>query len=133
MQASQLIIPLAVGDPPRRWVDHCGMRKVTSRTITTRQDLEADLARTREAGYSVDNEEFSTNLRCVAAAVFDNQQEVVCAISVSGLPSRMHPDRMPALGRLIAHTAAELTFALGGTPPPHILGGRDTLGSARQC
>ena len=114
-------------------VHRCGMRKVTSRTITTRQDLEADLARTREAGYSVDNEEFSTNLRCVAAAVFDHQQEVVCAISVSGLPSRMHPDRMPALGRLIAHTAAELTFALGGTPPPHMLGGRDTLASAQRC
>ena len=114
-------------------VHRCGMRKVTSRTITTRQDLEANLARTREAGYSVDYEEFSTNLRCVAAAVFDNQQEVVCAISVSGLPSRMPPDRMPALGRLIADTAAELTFALGGTPPTHSLGGRHTLGSVRQC
>lgn len=114
-------------------VERCGMRKVTSRTITSREDLDADLARARESGYAVDNEEFSTNLRCVAAAVFDNQQEVVCAISVSGLPSRMHPERMPALGRLIANTAAELTFALGGTPPPHIASGRNPLGSARLC
>ncbi|RYE71740.1 MAG: hypothetical protein EOP19_31465 [Hyphomicrobiales bacterium] len=100
-------------------VDRCGMRKVTSRTITTWEDLDHDLGRARQDGYSIDNEEFSPNLRCVAAPVYDSQQEVVCAISVSGLPSRMRPERMPMLGRLVAQTAAELTAALGGLPEKH--------------
>jgi IclR family acetate operon transcriptional repressor len=52
----------------------------------------------------------------VAARVYDNQQEVVCATSVSGLPNRMKAERLPALGRLVAQTAADLTSALGGTP-----------------
>ena len=97
-------------------VARTGMRKVTSRTITSREDLDDDLERARDNGFSIDDEEFLPGLRCVAAPVYDNQQEVVCAISVSGLPNRMKPERMPALGRLIAQTAAELTCALGGTP-----------------
>jgi IclR family acetate operon transcriptional repressor len=97
-------------------VDRYGMRRVTPQTLCTREDLDSDLGRAREDGYSVDNAEFSPNLKCVAAPVFDNQQEVVCAISVSGLPSRMRPERMPALGRLVSQAAADLTAALGGLP-----------------
>ena len=93
-----------------------GMRKVTSHILTAREDLDEELERAREGGFSTGNEEFQPGLRCVAAPVYDNQHEVVCAISVSGLPSRMKPERMPALGRLIAQTAAELTCTLGGTP-----------------
>ncbi len=95
-----------------------GMRKVTSQTITTREDLDDELQLARDNGYSIDNEEFLPGLRCVAAPVYDSQHEVVCAISVSGLPNRMRPERMPALGRLVAQTAAELTAALSGTPSP---------------
>ena len=97
-------------------VERYGMRKVTAQTICTREDLDCELGRVRQEGYSIDNAEFSPNLRCVAAPVFDSQQEVVCAISVSGLPSRMRPERMPMLGRLVSQTAADLTVALGGLP-----------------
>jgi IclR family acetate operon transcriptional repressor len=97
-------------------VERVGMRKVTSRTLTTREELDHELGLARQEGYSIDNEEFSPNLRCVAAPVYDGQHEVVGAISVSGLPSRMRPERMPMLGRLVAETAAELTAALGGMP-----------------
>ena len=99
-------------------VRRCGMRKVTSNTLTYREDLDVELERARTEGYSIDNEEFLPGLRCVAAPVYDNQQEVVCAISVSGMPNRMKPERMPALGRLVAETAAELTRTLGGAPEP---------------
>lgn len=97
-------------------VERTGMRKVTNRTLTSREALDHELERARDNGFSIDDEEFLPGLRCVAAPVYDSQQEVVCAISVSGLPSRLTPERMPALGRLIAQTAAELTSALGGTP-----------------
>lgn len=99
-------------------VRRCGMRKVTSKTLTLREELDDELERARGNGYSIDDEEFLPGLRCVAAPVYDNQQEVVCAISLSGLPNRMKPERMPALGRLVAQTAAELTRTLGGTPQP---------------
>jgi IclR family transcriptional regulator, acetate operon repressor len=94
-----------------------GMRKVTGKTLTSREALEAQLDQTRRDGYAVDDEEFIPGLRCVAAPVYDNRSEVVCAISVSGLPLRMTPERIPVLGGLIAQTAAELTRALGGCLP----------------
>lgn len=97
-------------------LERSGMRKVTAQTICTWEDLDRELGRVQQEGYSVDNEEFSPNLRCVAAPVFDSQQEVVCAISVSGLPSRMRLERMPTLGRIVSQTAADLTVALGGLP-----------------
>ncbi len=93
-----------------------GMRRATSKTITLRQDLDDELERARVNGYAIDSEEFQPGLRCVAAPVYDNQQEVVCAISLSGLPNRMKAERMPTLGRLVAQTAAELTRTLGGQP-----------------
>ena len=58
-------------------------------------------------------------LRCVAAPVYNDKAEVVCAISVSGLPERMTPERLPVLGRLIAGAARDLTTALGGRPQLH--------------
>lgn len=94
-----------------------GMRKVTNNTLTRRTALEAQLQQARRDGYAVDDEEFVPGLRCVAAAVYNNQSEVLCAISVSGLTVRMTSDRVPVLGRLLAETAGELTRSLGGTIP----------------
>lgn len=97
-------------------VDRHGMRRATPSTICSRDDLESELVRARDDGYSIDNGEFSSDLKCVAAPVFDSHREVVCAISVSGLPSRMRSERLPALGRLVSQAAADLTAALCGVP-----------------
>lgn len=97
-------------------VSRTGMRRLTSQTLTTREELDSELEQARDDGYAVDNEEYQNGLRCVAAPVFDSHQEVVCAISVSGGPNRMRPERLSALGRLVAQTANELTIALGGRP-----------------
>ncbi|GHA19023.1 transcriptional regulator [Devosia pacifica] len=68
-------------------------------------------------GYAVDDEEFMRGLRCIAAAVYGPQGEVLCAISVSGLSIRIPPARVPRLGELLVKTADELTHALGGCRP----------------
>ena len=98
-------------------VKRFGMRKVTNNTLTRRTALEAQLQQARRDGYAIDDEEFVPGLRCVAAAVYNNQAEVLCAISVSGLTVRMTRDRLPMLGKLLAETASELTRSLGGTVP----------------
>jgi IclR family acetate operon transcriptional repressor len=98
-------------------VNRCSLRKITRTTLTCRDALDAQLKAARLNHYTVDDEEFVQGLRCVAAAVYNSQSEVVCAISISGLLARMTWDRIPVLGRLLADTAAELTQALGGTAP----------------
>ena len=77
------------------------MRRLTPHTITRPGQLHRDLREISVRGYAVDNEEYAAGLRCVAAAVRNHVGEVICAISVSGLPARMTPDRLPRIGKLV--------------------------------
>lgn len=94
-----------------------GMRKQTPRSLTRASDLRHELDIVRRQGYSVDDEEFVTGLRCVAAVVYNSQAEALCAISVSGLAQRLTPERVAGLGQLLQDTARDLTLALGGKMP----------------
>ncbi|MHA6690975.1 IclR family transcriptional regulator [Devosia sp. A449] len=96
-----------------------GMRKSTANSITRASDLRTELTTIRQQGYSVDDQEFVTGLRCIAAVVYNHQGEALCAISVSGLAQRLTTDRIPAIGQLLADTAREMTLALGGRLPGH--------------
>lgn len=101
-------------------VRYGGIRRATSKSASSLEVLKEEFARARAVGYIVDDEENRAGLRCVAAAVHDRQSEVVCAISVSGLTARVTLDRIPALGRLVAQVASELTSALGGRAPAKV-------------
>jgi IclR family transcriptional regulator, acetate operon repressor len=94
-----------------------GMRRLTPKSVVRAGELRDALEIVRREGYAVDDQEFLTGLRCVAAVVYNDQAEALAAISVSGLASRVPPERVPELGRLVRETAKELTLALGGRLP----------------
>ncbi len=79
--------------------------------------LAAELETIRRQGYAVDDEAHVPGLRCVAAVVYNDRAEPLCAISVSGLAGRLTAARLDGLGRLVRDTAKELTQVLGGTWP----------------
>lgn len=83
-------------------------------------ELSQDLERTRACGYAIDDEDYVEGLRCVAAVVYNDQAEALCAISVSGLAGRLCRTRLDDLGRLVNRTARALTLALGGRLPRHL-------------
>ena len=95
-----------------------GMPRLTPRSVVRAGELRGVLDIVRNDGYAVDDEEFLTGLRCVAAAVHNDQGEAMAAISVSGLASRVPSARLRELGDLVSRTARELTVALGGRAPP---------------
>lgn len=74
-------------------VDEHGLPEVTENTITDRGRLLEEFERVREQGYATDDEERVTGMRCIAAPVLDQQDEVVAAVSVSGPMSRMYDER----------------------------------------
>lgn len=94
-----------------------GLPKLTPKSLATSAELDRDLTLIRKRGYAVDDEEFVAGLRCVAAVVYNNQAEALCAISVSGLAGRLTADRVSTLGPLIRDSARDLTLALGGRLP----------------
>lgn len=56
----------------------------TRNTITDTEALKAELHKTRERGYAIDNEETVMGLGCVAAPIFASSNQVIAAISISG-------------------------------------------------
>lgn len=60
----------------------------TPRTITSKEDLLAELAKTRLLGYGLDDEEYAQGLRCVAVPIRGRANATMATLSVSWFVSR---------------------------------------------
>lgn len=69
------------------------MQAFTDATITSPDALMQDLAQTRARGYAIDNMEHEYGVKCVAVPVFGTNQQVCCAVSVSGPSLRFPTER----------------------------------------
>ena len=85
----------------------------TEATHRTWADLNADLQVIRERGYSIDDEENETNVRCVAAPVHDSLARICGAVSVSALTFLFSLEDTRRVGTLVHETAVEVSLALG--------------------
>lgn len=94
-----------------------GFSRFTPHSITRMGELREQLGLVAANGFAVDDEEFRPGLRCVAAPVFNSQSEACCAISVSGLATRISSERIRALGTIVEQAAHDLTLNLGGITP----------------
>lgn len=90
-----------------------GLPAYTPHTITQRAALMEELAKVREQGYALDNEEIEVGVRCVAAPVLDDKGRPVAALSVTGPVTRFHDERLPTLANAIRAAAADLSAKLG--------------------
>lgn len=91
------------------------LEKITERTITSGDRLEAVLSDIRKSGFAIDDEEHAMGLRCVAAPVFNEFGDAIAAISVSGPSARIPVEKLPLLGRMVAKAASEATREFGGS------------------
>jgi len=76
-----------------------GLERFTDNTLCAPAALAADLARVRERGWALDNEEYGRGLLCLAAPIADHSQEVVGTVGISVT--------------MLSHTVAELVDELG--------------------
>jgi DNA-binding IclR family transcriptional regulator len=90
-----------------------GLTRFTRNTITDPALLEAELARVRERGYSVDNEEIEEGLVCIGAPIRDHSSHVVAAVSMAGPSSRVRPETIEVHARAVVEIAAEMSALLG--------------------
>jgi DNA-binding IclR family transcriptional regulator len=102
----------------RKWLQTHEMPPRTPTTITNPDDFLAELDAIRQRGYSIDNGERSTGIRCVAAPLYNAHGAVIAAISVAGPAERMPGSLISAdLGLLIRDTARQISAALGASMP----------------
>lgn len=93
-----------------------GLTKFTRNTLTDLTALREDLARTRERGFSIDNEEIEEGLACVGAAIRDHTGHVVAAVSVAGPSSRLRVNETPGPAAVVLRAARSISEALGWQP-----------------
>jgi IclR family acetate operon transcriptional repressor len=94
-----------------------GLPRITESTIVAPETMWAALRVIRQRGWSFDDQEHLLGTRCVAASVYDEHAEPLCAISLAGPATRLPDERIRQLGPIVAHTAEELTHKLGGRWP----------------
>ena len=94
-----------------------GLARLTKRTLVDLDALRADLSRSRERGYAIDDGEHAVGLRCVAAAIFDDGGWPLAALSISGPAARIDDETLAELGSMVAETCRQLTAELGGHEP----------------
>jgi DNA-binding IclR family transcriptional regulator len=75
-------------------IDHHGMPKMTSSTVTDREALEAELEKVRERGYAVSRGEQVKGLRAVAAPITSSDDIVYGTLSIAGPEQLMSDDRL---------------------------------------
>ncbi|MGV6873381.1 HTH-type transcriptional regulator BhcR [Pseudochelatococcus sp. B33] len=87
--------------------------RFTDKTITTAERLREDIRTTRQRGYSLDDEERTVGMRCVAASILNSHGEAVAGISISGPTIRMPDTRIREIGRWVTDAASAVSNRLG--------------------
>jgi len=93
-------------------LSHTGMPRNTSHTITTPAEFLADIAVSRERGYTIDDEEDRDGIMCIAVPLRSAAGDTVAAISVTGLkaaPELRHP---PMVAEVLKKHCRDLTEVL---------------------
>jgi DNA-binding IclR family transcriptional regulator len=111
------------------------LKRYTEHTIVDPAELLIELATIRDQGYAVDNLEFSLDLRCLAAPIFDFNGKVVCALGMSAPAVRFLKSNIPVIAEAVVREASMMSRELGYIDPrqPQSPAGRDTLPSASEA
>jgi DNA-binding IclR family transcriptional regulator len=101
------------GEELREVMSRCPFERFTPNTITSLAALREELKKVRARGYAVDNLEYSLNNRCVGAPIYDYRGETVAAISASGPPAILTPERVADVAGEVMSKAKAISRNLG--------------------
>ncbi len=88
--------------------------QITPTTIASAEAMREELAKVREQGYALDDEELDLGVRCISAPIRDYTRRIVGAISISGPTMRVSDERInKELVPLVKQSATELSTRLG--------------------
>lgn len=91
---------------------HHQFESITPNTITSSDDLLAEIKRVRSAGFAVDRGEGSLLAVCIGAPILDGHGNAVAAMSISGPASRFNPKRDSAVVGALLKGTTEISRAL---------------------
>jgi DNA-binding IclR family transcriptional regulator len=89
-----------------------GQPTLTPHTIATRTALLAELAKVRQQGYAIDNQENEIEGRCIGAPITAPDGQVLAALSISGPVFRMDLARAQSLAPALKEACSAISAAL---------------------
>ena len=90
------------------------LKRFTSNTIITRTELFEELEAVKERGFAYDNEEDAPEVNCIACPIFDNQNNVQAAISMSGVGNQFLKEKREEFSYLILNSAHKIQKQIWG-------------------
>lgn len=114
-----------------RIIERTGLAPVTSRSITERRKLLAELATIRQRGYAITRGQRTPDAVGLGAPVFGSSGEVVGDICVTVPESRFDASSEAPIARLLMACASEVTKGIGGRTEPRRPGGPGRDGGVR--
>lgn len=87
--------------------------RLTAHTVTTIDELLAQLAVARQRGYAEDREETALGFMCIAAPIYDAKGEPVAALSVSGSLTQYQAMTEERVIATLKSTAGQISRRLG--------------------
>ena len=91
-----------------------GLKQFTPKTLTSPDELFLDLEKTKQRGWSLDDEERYLGMRCVAAPIYNPFGEAIAGISISGPIVRFKDNQILQLGPIVRLAANKVTKMIGG-------------------
>lgn len=82
-------------------------------TVCGARRLRENLARTRQRGYAVDDEEDEIGLRCIGAPVFGGSGDVLAGISIAGTTAQITTENEAKLAAAVVRAAESVSRQLG--------------------
>jgi len=89
-----------------------GLPRLTEQTLTTKTALMQEIARVRQQGWALDNQENELEGRCIGAPILDPDGKVVAALSISGPVFRMDLARAHSLVTELQKVCVEISDSL---------------------
>ena len=88
----------------------------TPHTHTTPEQIQADVAATRERGYAIEDGEHRIGLRAIAAPIADAEGRVRYTIGVVGMFRRVHSEEFSTAAHLTVEAARAIAASLQRQP-----------------
>ncbi|TVQ35347.1 MAG: IclR family transcriptional regulator [Spirochaetaceae bacterium] len=89
------------------------LTRYTPNTLVDLGDIACDLAKVRRRGFAIDDEEYSSGIRCIAAAILNQVHAPVAMIGVSGPKNRINLRAMRECGELVRDASREISRKFG--------------------
>lgn len=98
------------------------LEKRTGSSIVEVEELFEELALVRNRGWALDNEEFSDGVGCVAVPVYDHEEQIIAAVTVTGPAERINQNIDQILEILREYTG-QISAEMGYREVQTVIGG----------